>query len=347
MTRCGMKGSFAGSTLLAMLTVGTLLASAAIAFIPAVERTMQEIAKVNRSSGRTQAIQLKLTMSVGDGGPIASGELISHPSGLARLEIRGYRGRVDRYLLSGAELLGAKDGRPLERPQPMLQPFFLLQPSTETTLRAALETFGVQSEWIGLAPCGEQDCFVIGDPRLAAPLPAEMLESLDPTAGELDVLDDPLSNRSVDAGPAGGPGEEGDDPSGETEFADEEGAAGPLSGPTLSLPTSEAIPRLWVDTKNLQVRRIDRASGVFVVFGPMKSFEKLKVPAWFEIHDPESKTVRFEVDRAVAVNAPPQAFSQKWLLTPTSISTSTAPESTPPDSSGRPVPTGNAPESRP
>lgn len=301
---------------LGILILGVCLASVAAAFIPPVERTMEEIAKVNRASGRTQALQLKLTMSVGEGGPIAAAELISHPSGLARLEIRGYRGRVDRYLLSGSELLAAKDGRPLERPQPMLQPFFLLQPSTEATLRAALEAFGVQSEWIGLAPCGEQDCFVIGDPRLAAPLPTAPIE---PAGGELDVLDDPLSNRSVDAGPVRDSSEEGDDAAGEHEFPNESGVGEPLIGPSLSLPTSDAIPRLWVDTKELQVRRIDRKNGVYVVFGPMKSFEKLKVPAWFEIHDPQSKTFRFEVDRAVAVNAPPKAFSQKWLLAPTAM----------------------------
>jgi hypothetical protein len=342
MNRRGTKTSIAS---LASLAVGMLVASVAIAFIPQVERTMRAIAKVNRTSGRTQAIQLKLTMSVGDRGPIASGELISHPSGLARLEIRGYRGRVDRYLLSGAELLAAKDGRRLDHPQPMLQPFFLLQPSTETTLRAAIEAFGVQSEWIGLAPCGEQDCFVIGDPRLAAPLPTAMLDEL--TSDELDVLDDPLSNRSVDAGPAIVKGEEGDGEAGLSEFGDESESKGPLAGPTLSLPkslaTAEAIPRLWVDTRELQVRRIDRASGVFIVFGPIKSFEKLKVPAWFEIHDPEASTVRFEVDEAVAVNAPPQAFSQKWLLTPPAPAT----ESTTFDPESGSGPLGNEPPSRP
>lgn len=315
---------------LAGLVVVISLAPAAIAFIPQVERTMEEIAKVNRTSGRAQAISLELTMSVGEGGPIASAELISHPSGLARLEIRGYRGRVDRYLLSGAELIAAKDGRRLDHPQPMLQPFFLLQPSTETTLRAALETFGVQSEWIGLAPCGEQDCFVIGDPRLAAPLPTLAVELTD---DDLGVLDDPLGNRSVDAGPVV------DDEVGVAEFGSESDLKSPLAGPILALPTTEAIPRLWVDTKELQVRRIDRASGVFIVFGPMKSFEKLKVPAWFEIRDPESRTVRFEVDRAVAVNAPPKAFSQKWLMTPT-VTPNAGPASDP-------LPTGNETTSRP
>jgi hypothetical protein len=100
---------------------------------------------------------------------IATGQLVSHPSGLARLELRGSGGRVDRYLLSGSELLAAKDGEALDDPQPILQPIFLLQPSSQETLRVALESFGVDSRWIGVAPCGELDCYVFGDPALAAP----------------------------------------------------------------------------------------------------------------------------------------------------------------------------------
>ena len=283
--------------LLVGLVLGLLLGPSAFAFVPTADRTLKAIAKVNRASGRTMAIQLELTMRVGDGGPIAAGELISHPSGLARLELRGYGGRVDRYLLSGSELLAARDGRRLDRPQPMLQPFFLLQPATETTLRAALETFGVQSEWIGLAPCGEQDCFVIGDPRLAVPL-ASPPEG--PADDEKEGLDDPLglsgSARGFDQNPLSG----GDR----------------LAGPFLALPEDALIPRFWVDTRELQVRRIDRSGGVFTVFGPMVRFEKLEVPAWFEIHEPGAQTIRFDVDRAIQVNAPPQAFSRKWLLAP-------------------------------
>jgi hypothetical protein len=257
---------------------------------------MKAIASVNRASGRTKAIQLDLTMRVGDRDPIAVGELISHPTGLARLELRGYGGRVDRYLLSGSELLAAKDGQRLDRPQPMLQPFFLLQPATETTLRAALETFGVQSKWIGLAPCGEQDCFVIGDPRLdATPVPP----SPESSSGEEDVSDNPLGARG-----------------GEAAVAPNRSSERPLAGPALSLPEDGLIPRFWVDTRDLQVRRIDRKSGVFIIFGPIKSFDKLQVPAWFEIHEPGAQTIRFNVDRAVQVNAAPKAFSRKWLLAP-------------------------------
>jgi len=237
------------------LVVGLVLGlvSSAFAFVPEANRTLSAIARANRASGRTQAIRLELTMRIGDRDAVAAGELISHPSGLARLELRGYGGRVDRYLLSGNELLAAKDGKRLDRPQPMLQPFFLLQPATETTLRAALETFGVQSEWIGLAPCGGEEVSSEGE-RLA--------------------------------------------------------------GPVLALPEDGLIPRFWVDTRELQVRRIDRKSGVFIVFGPMANFEKLQVPAWFEIHEPGAQVIRFDVDRAVQVNAPPQAFSRKWLMAP-------------------------------
>lgn len=293
------------------------LAATASAFIPQADRTMKEIAKVNRVSGRSKAIQLELTMQVGDAAPLASALLISHPSGLARLEIRGYHGRVDRYLLTGADLLGAKDGRRMARPQPMLQPFFLLQPSSEATLRVALESFGIESQWIGLAPCGEQDCFVIGDPRLAAPLPPPPPLATD----DDDVLEDPLeAPGTVEAG-------ETIDETAAEDASLVGGFAGSLEliGPILSLPEDGRIARLWVDTKELQVRRIDRRSGLFVVFGPMISFDKLKVPAWFEIHEPEAPIVRFDVDRAVAVNAPPQAFSQKWLLSPSDPADSMAP----------------------
>ena len=278
------------------LVSGLLLGPSAWAFVPASERTLKAIAETNRASGRTQAIQLELTMRLGDAEPVAVGELISHPSGLARLELRGFGGRVDRYLLSGSELLAAKDGRRLDRPQPMLQPFFLLQPATETTLRAALEAFGMQSEWIGLAPCGEQDCFVIGDPRLAAPLPPPV----EPEVDEQAVLDDPLGSLDSESGMNEGAPVEEDR----------------LSGPVLALPEDGLIPRFWVDTRELQVRRIDRRSGVFTVFGPIVNFDDLKVPAWFEIHEPGEQVIRFDVDRAVQMNAPPQAFSQKWLMAP-------------------------------
>lgn len=302
--RTGLDGSDAvgrdfaryGFALVFALVFGVV--SVSTAFVPRAERTLKAIAEVNKVSGRAKAIQLDLTMRIGDREPIASGELISHPTGLARLELRGYGGRVDRYLLSGSELQATKDGQRLDRPQPMLQPFFLLQPITEETLRAALQTFGVQSQWIGLAPCGEQDCFVIGDPRLDATPPAPPLAA---EMGDGEVLDDPLEELDDDDPMQGEDGDLGEHP---------------LSGPSLELAEDGRIPRLWVDTRELQVRRIDRQSGVFVIFGPMKRFEKLTVPAWFEIHEPGAKPIRFEVEAAVQVNAAAKAFSRKWLFAP-------------------------------
>ncbi|MBB84729.1 MAG: hypothetical protein CL931_13035 [Deltaproteobacteria bacterium] len=288
------------------------------AFIPKADRTLREVAKVNQSSGRNKAIQLELTMRIAEREPVARGQLITHPSGLARLELRGFNGRVDRYLLSGSELAGAKDGLRIDRPQPLLQPLFLLQLSTSSTLRTALETFDVLSDSIGLAPCGEQDCFVIGDPRLAAPLPEPGAfeledESALPGAFELEdesALPDPLglegdefARSARDLGTIGG------EPVGLRQ-------QGALEGPDLAIPEDALLSRLWVDTENLQVRRIDRANGVFTLLGPVVSFERLMIPAWFEVHEPDNEPIRFEVDRAVQVNAPPQAFSRKWLLAP-------------------------------
>lgn len=292
---------------LALAVVGS--SPIAHAFIPEADRTLREIARVNRSSGRSQAIQLEVTMRIGERDPVARGQLITHPSGLARLELRGFSGRIDRYLLSGRELAGAKDGLRIARPQPLLQPLFFLQPSTSSTLETALETFEVLSDVIGLATCGDQDCFVIGDPRLAAPLPQREADFF-VLEGD-GVLLDPLGMEGDEYALAAdilvGPEDERGAGRGDDEV---------LEGPELSIPEDTLLPRLWVDTEDLQVRRIDRASGVFTIFGPVVSFDRLMVPAWFEIHEPGAEPIRFEVDRAVQVNAPPTAFSRKWLLAP-------------------------------
>ncbi len=307
------------------LAIGLILGVGPVAqaFIPMADRTMSEIAEVNRASKRNQALQLDLTMRVGGRDPIARGQLVSHPSGLARLELKGFDGRVDRYLLSGRELLGAKDGRRLDQPQPLLQPFFFLQPSTSMTLRAALHAFDVLSGSIGLAPCGEEDCFVIGDPRLEAPLPAPEAIALEDGISADSVIDDPLD--PYDAG------EIYELPATTDREGESMGLEDALEGPELGISEDALLPRLWVDTEDLQVRRIDRASGVFTIFGPIVSFDKVMVPAWFEVHEPDAEPIRFEVDRAVQVNAPPQAFSRKWVFAPVAPpASSSAPGLAPP-----------------
>ena len=307
------------------LAIGVILGVGPVAqaFIPMADRTMSEIAEVNRASKRNQALQLDLTMRVGGRDPIARGQLVSHPSGLARLELKGFDGRVDRYLLSGRELLGAKDGRRLDQPQPLLQPFFFLQPSTSMTLRAALHAFDVLSGSIGLAPCGEEDCFVIGDPRLEAPLPAPEAIALEDGISADSVIDDPLDPYAA--------GEIYELPATTDSEGESMGLEDALEGPELGISEDALLPRLWVDTEDLQVRRIDRASGVFTIFGPIVSFDKVMVPAWFEVHEPDAEPIRFEVDRAVQVNAPPQAFSRKWVFAPVAPpASSSAPGLAPP-----------------
>ena len=273
-----------------VLVVGLLSALVAEAVVLLPGRTMRAIASVNRASARTKALQLEMKLRFGSEPPIASAELISHPSGLARIEIVGFDGRIDRYLLSGDELVGTKNGEPIFRPRPILQPYFLLQAGSESTLRTALEAFGVRTQSIGLAPCGEDDCFVIGDPRLEAPLPPIEFES------DADALEDlGLDAQAVDS---------------RLRSPDEDFEA-------IIEVVDGRLPRFWVDTRDLQVRRIDRADGIFVIFGPVASFEKIKVPSWFEIHDTnEAFPIRFEVDRAVQVNAPPKAFDRGWLIPP-------------------------------
>jgi hypothetical protein len=268
----------------------------AYAFVPKPDRALAAVAQANLTSGRTQAIQLDLVMRVGDGDAIATGQLVSHPSGLARLELRGSGGRVDRYLLSGTDLLAAKDGEALDHPQPMLQPVFLLQPSSQETLRVALESFGVDSRWIGVAPCGELDCYVFGDPALAAP-EVHRLPVSDPAAGALSGTpnaDPAEDDRALDLATARG---------GSLAFEAPSAATGPIA-------------RLWVDTETLQVQRIDRTSGETLYLGPLVRFERLMVPAWLEIHEPGRDPIHFDVKRAIRVNANPQAFNPAWLYSP-------------------------------
>jgi hypothetical protein len=302
---CGSRGtrSRIGSLVPVGLLIGLgavagLAAQDARAFVPKPERALEAVAQANQTSGRTQAIQLDLVLRIGDRDAIATGQLVSHPSGLARLELRGSGGRVDRYLLSGPELLAAKDGEPLADPQPMLQPVFLLQPSSQETLRAALESFGVDSHWIGIAPCGDSDCYVFGDPELAAP-----------EVHRIPVLQDETDALGGDPTGDGSSREEGSNDvwtaprRGSLEFEARRESTGPVA-------------RLWVDTESLQIQRIDRTSGESMVLGPMVRFGQLMVPAWLEVLQPGRPPIHFDVKRAVRVSANPQAFNTTWLYSP-------------------------------
>ncbi len=165
----------AGRALAAAAGVVLLLpVLSASAFVPRADRVADAIARTNKADGRAQALRLELNLRIEDGEPVAKGELVTHPTGLARLELRGAGDLVERHVLQGSEHRASRNGRVLDPPRAFLPPLFLLQTDSGVTLRAALAAFGVQADAIGLAPCGMSDCYILGDPSQIIPtLPLE------------------------------------------------------------------------------------------------------------------------------------------------------------------------------
>lgn len=254
--------------------------------IPSAERVFGAVARTNRSAGRTDALRLDLSLRIGDGEPIATGQLVTHPTGLARLELVKTGEFVERHILQGTEHLVARNGRLVEDPRAFLPPLFLLQAGSAVSFEAALRSHGVEVAAIGLAPCGDADCYVVGDPELA---PAR-----------LPVAPPDLSPPEADAP---GPGDEGSEPK-------------PVARAPRGLPRKdESRPAtVWIDTADYEIRRLQSAEGVRVVLGPTAVFEKLRVPAWLEIREPRHVPVTLEIQRAAAVNAPANAFGREWLF---------------------------------
>jgi len=150
-----------------LLCVGLAQAS-----VPQRERIEQAVAQTNAAAGRGQALQLELVMQIGERPAVAHGQLVSHPAGMARLELRGAGDLVERHLLQGDQLLASRDGRLLEHHRLFLPPLFVLQVTDGEALRSALLSFEVEPEPVGLAQCGEEDCLVLGDPeRGIQPMP--------------------------------------------------------------------------------------------------------------------------------------------------------------------------------
>jgi len=272
---------------------GALLAAALLfaiaipvgAYLPAPERIHAAIAEANVASSRTQALRLELTLQIGERTGVATGELISHPTGLARLELRGGGGLLERHLAQGTETSASRNGKMLDEYRAFLPPYFILQADTSTTLRAALTSFGVDVELVGLAECGEKDCLILGDPTLAIPRPEppqlpglEIYEEKDQGSG-LTVLEE------------------------EAPEADKARPAEPFTG-----------PRLMVDSESYEIRGLDGAEGVHVRFGPPATFDTLRVPAWIQIEEPGRAIARFDVLSATQVAAPASVFSRSWLL---------------------------------
>jgi len=295
----------------ALLLLGCLAGLRAEATVPNAERIEAAVADSNVAAGRDTAIKLELSMQIGDRRGVATAELVSHPTGLARLELRGAGNLVERHLLQGGELLVSRGGRLLEQHRTFLPPYFILQADTAHSVRATLESFGVQAETVGLAACGEGDCLVIGDPRQAVsrpeypPLRGLDEESAPDGTASIELEDDVVADEGRDEGGVED-GEEGrEEADGDTRF----------------------WPSLWVDIDSYEVRGIDTADGTRIRLGPIVSYGDLHVPGWVTIEEPGREVVRFDVTRASRVTAAASAFTQNWLLRP--IETEDAPPSAP------------------
>jgi hypothetical protein len=144
--------------------------SSASAAVPNAEKIADAVAETNRLSGRSAPVLLEITLSIGDGEPVATGVLASHPTGLARLELRSRRGFVERHLLQGNSYTASRDGQLLDPPPPFLPPIFFLQAQSGAAFRAALASYGVASGEVVLGRVGDRDCYVFGGrlPRGAA-----------------------------------------------------------------------------------------------------------------------------------------------------------------------------------
>ncbi len=139
---------------------------AASAAVPSAEKIANAVALTNRHSGRASPVLLEIKLRIGQGEPTATGVLASHPTGLARLELRGRGGSVERHLLQGNAYTASRDGQLLPSPHPFLPPLFFLQATSGAALRAALASYGVASGPVVLGRVGERDCYVFGG-RLA------------------------------------------------------------------------------------------------------------------------------------------------------------------------------------
>ena len=144
------------------LTLACALAPPAHAALPGAERVVAAVADTNRTDRRATALELGVEL-VRDGSEVVgAGTLQIHPAGLARLELRGAGGLVERHLLLGASHAASRNGAPLANPSPFLAPLQLLQASSGAALESALGQLGAVRGEIALGRAGESDCFVLG-----------------------------------------------------------------------------------------------------------------------------------------------------------------------------------------
>jgi hypothetical protein len=139
-----------------------LLGTPADAALPGADRVEAAVAGANRAARRTAPLELAVELAREGGDVVGSGTLQIHPSGLARLELRGAGGLVERHLLLGAAHQASRNGAPLASPQPFLAPLQLLQASSGSGVGSALRQLGAAPGEIALGRAQESDCYVLG-----------------------------------------------------------------------------------------------------------------------------------------------------------------------------------------
>jgi hypothetical protein len=147
---------------------------AAAAATPSAPKIAEAVAEANQMSARVEPLLIDVALRIAAGEPAARGQLATHPTGLARLELRSDANFVERHLLQGDDYRASRDGRLLEKFHPFLPPVFLLQATSGAALAAALESFGVSEQEVVLGRMGDHDCYVFGG-RLPGPPYAERL----------------------------------------------------------------------------------------------------------------------------------------------------------------------------
>lgn len=145
----------------------------ASAYIPKASKIRSAVAGVNQRSARSTGLRLQVALfsgAVDEAGAAASdaktllakGELATHPSGLARLELRGTQNQIERHLMRGAEYLASRNGVVLSDPRPLLFPAFLLQAGDANSLANLFAALGGVNEEVALGLLDDRDCYVLG-----------------------------------------------------------------------------------------------------------------------------------------------------------------------------------------
>jgi len=135
----------------------------ALSIVPNAQKIAEAVAARNQADRRNVPLLLDVRLKIGDRPPVATGVLATHPTGLARLELRSNSGFVERHLLQGSDYTASRDGKLLGTPRrPFLPPIFFLQTASGAALQAALTSFGVPASEVVLGIADDRDCYVLG-----------------------------------------------------------------------------------------------------------------------------------------------------------------------------------------